>query len=44
MEIYKTDIKSIFEKRKWTESGLAWIFYPDLSKNAGNEKNSKTHD
>lgn len=44
VEIYKTDIKSIFEKRKWTESGLAWIFYPDLSKNAGNEKNSKTHD
>lgn len=26
VEIYKTDIKSIFEKRKWTESGLAWIF------------------
>lgn len=44
VKLYKTDIKPIFEKRKWTESGLAWIFYPDLTKNAENEKINETRD
>lgn len=32
IENYKTEIQFMFEKRKWTKSELAWIFYPNLSK------------
>lgn len=31
-------MKPIFEKRKWTESGLSWIFYPNMTKYVENEK------
>ena len=43
-KIYKKDIKPIFEKRKWTESGLSWIFYPNLIKDVENEKADKAQD
>ena len=37
-ELCKEDVKPIFEKRKWTESGLSWIFYPNVTKYVENKK------